>query len=179
MRRNAASGATSLHRRSGRRSASCSSPTRSWRFRRGRRAAPIWCDIVAQEVREKERIVLESDQVVALSPWAARSPFELWILPRGHRSSFQSAIGQELGAIGDALRTILRKVDVALEKPAFNLFLHTMPLRTPENDFYHWHLDVKPVLTQQAGFEWASGCYINPTPPEEAASFLRQTEVFP
>ena len=139
----------------------------------------IWCDIVAQEVREKERIVLESDHVVALSPWAARSPFELWILPRAHRSSFQSAIGQELRAIGDALRTILRKVDVALEKPAFNLFLHTMPLRTPENDFYHWHLDVKPVLTQQAGFEWASGCYINPTPPEEAASFLRQTEVFP
>src|SRR5438309_66258 len=84
-----------------------------------------------------------------------------------------------LQPFGDALRTILRKVDVALEKPAFNLFLHTMPLRTPENDFYHWHLDVKPVLTQQAGFEWASGCYINPTPPEEAASFLRQTEVFP
>src|SRR5438309_66260 len=81
----------------------------------------IWCDIVAQEVRAKERIVLESDHVVALSPWAARSPFELWILPRAHRSSFQSAIGQELRAIGDALRTILRKVDVALEKPAFNL----------------------------------------------------------
>ena len=139
----------------------------------------IWCDIVAQEVREKERIVLESEDVVALSPCAARSPFELWILPRGHRSSFESATGQELRGIGDALRTILRKVDVALEKPAFNLFLHTMPLRMPENDFYHWHLDVKPVLSQQAGFEWASGCYINPTPPEEAASFLRQTEVFP
>jgi UDPglucose--hexose-1-phosphate uridylyltransferase len=139
----------------------------------------VWCDIVAQELRDKERIVIESEDVVALSPWAARSPFELWILPRGHRSSFESATGQELRGIGDALRTILRKVDVALEKPAFNLFLHTLPLRTPENDFYHWHLDVKPVLTQQAGFEWASGCYINPTPPEEAASFLRQTEVFP
>jgi len=139
----------------------------------------IWCDIVAQETREKERIVLESDDAVVLSPWAARSPFELWILPREHRSSFESATEQELRAVADSLRTVLRKIDVALEKPAFNLFLHTMPLREPHNDFYHWHLELKPVLTQQAGFEWATGCFINPTAPEEAASFLRQTEVFP
>ena len=139
----------------------------------------IWCDIVAQETHEKERIVLESDAAVVLSPWAARSPFELWILPREHRSSFESATEQELRAVADSLRTVLRKIDVALEKPAFNLFLHTMPLREPHNDFYHWHLELKPVLTQQAGFEWATGCFINPTAPEEAASFLRQTEVFP
>ena len=138
----------------------------------------VFCDVVAQESHDKERVVLESDGAVVLSPWAARSPFELWILPRAHRSSYESASGQQLHAIGDALRTVLRKVDVALEKPAFNLFLHTMPLREAPNDFYHWHLELKPVLTQQAGFEWASGCYINPTPPEEAASFLRQTEVF-
>jgi UDPglucose--hexose-1-phosphate uridylyltransferase len=138
----------------------------------------VFCDIIAQESRDKERVVLESDGAMVLSPWAARSPFELWILPRAHRSSYESASGQQLRAIGDALRTVLRKVDVALEKPAFNLFLHTMPLREAQNDFYHWHLELKPVLTQQAGFEWASGCYINPTPPEEAASFLRQTEVF-
>ena len=124
-------------------------------------------------------MVLELPEAVVLSPWAARSPFELWILPRAHRSSFESAGAEELRAVADVLRTALRKMDVALEKPAYNLFLHTMPLREPQNDFYHWHLELKPVLTQQAGFEWASGCYINPTPPEEAASFLRQTEVFP
>ncbi len=139
----------------------------------------IWCDIVAQEERDRERIILMSDAAVVLSPWAARSPFELWILPRDHRSSFESATAGELRAVAESLRTALRKIDVALEKPAFNLFLHTMPLREAQNDFYHWHLELKPVLTQQAGFEWATGCYINPTAPEEAASFLRQTEVFP
>jgi UDPglucose--hexose-1-phosphate uridylyltransferase len=139
----------------------------------------VWCDVVAQETREKERVVLESEHAIALSPWAARSPFELWILPREHRSSFETSGADELHAVAEALRTLLRKIDVALEKPAFHLFLHTLPLREPHSDSYHWHLELKPVLTQQAGFEWASGCYINPTPPEEAASFLRQTEVFP
>jgi len=137
----------------------------------------VYCDVIAQELREKERVVIEAEGAVALAPWAARSPFETWIFPREHRSGFESASGQELRAVADALRAMLRKIDVALEKPAFNLYLHTMPLREPANEHYHWHLELKPVLTQQAGFEWASGCHINPTPPEEAAGFLRQTEV--
>ena len=32
------------------------------------------------------------------------------------------------------------------------------------------------VLALAAGFEWGTGFFINPTPPEEAAAFLRQTE---
>jgi UDPglucose--hexose-1-phosphate uridylyltransferase len=33
-----------------------------------------------------------------------------------------------------------------------------------------------PKLTKVAGFEWGSGFYINPTPPEEAAKFLREAD---
>jgi UDPglucose--hexose-1-phosphate uridylyltransferase len=137
----------------------------------------VYCDMLAQELREKERIVSETERMLTICPWAARTPFETWVLPREHRSALESCSGQELRAAAGALLTILRKMDVALEKPAFNLYLHTMPLREPRNDWYHWHFEVKPVLAQHAGFEWASGCTINPTPPEEAAAFLRQTEV--
>jgi UDPglucose--hexose-1-phosphate uridylyltransferase len=137
----------------------------------------LFCDILEAELREGARVVMEGESMVGLAPYAARSPFETWLLPRAHSSSFESSSGQELLAAADALRTLLRKIDLALDKPAYNLFLHTMPLREPRNDWFHWHLELKPVLTLQAGFEWATGCAINPTPPEEAASFLRQTEV--
>jgi UDPglucose--hexose-1-phosphate uridylyltransferase len=39
---------------------------------------------------------------------------------------------------------------------------------------YHWHLEIIPKLTKVAGFEWGTGFYINPTPPEESARFLRE-----
>ncbi len=137
----------------------------------------VFCDVLAQEFEQRVRVVYESEGFVALSPYAARSPFETWILPRQHRSNFEASELHELEGLAEAVQTVLRKIDVALEKPAYNFYLHTQPLREPLSGYYHWHLELKPMLTQQAGFEWGSGVYINPTPPEEAAAFLRQTEV--
>ena len=136
----------------------------------------IFCDVVAQEARERSRLVLETDGFVALVPYAARSPFEVWVLPREHRSNFEQSGPAELRGLAQAIRLSLRKLDLALEKPAYNFHLHTLPLREAAAEWYHWHLEVKPVLTVQGGFEWGSGFFINPTPPEEAAAFLRQTE---
>jgi UDPglucose--hexose-1-phosphate uridylyltransferase len=136
----------------------------------------VFCDILAQEARERSRVVLETDGFVALSPWASRAPFELLILPREHRSIYEQSTTQEVRGLAEALRLSLRKLDLALVKPAYSFYLHTLPLREPPSDWYHWHLEVRPVLALAAGFEWGSGLFINPTPPEEAAAFLRQTE---
>jgi UDPglucose--hexose-1-phosphate uridylyltransferase len=136
----------------------------------------IYCDVIAQEAKERSRVVLETDGFCAIAPFAGRTPFELLVLPREHRSSFEHSADSDLRGLAEALRLSLRKLDLALEKPAYNLYLHTLPLREPAAEWYHWHVEVKPLLTLQGGFEWASGFSINPTPPEEAAAFLRQTE---
>jgi UDPglucose--hexose-1-phosphate uridylyltransferase len=43
----------------------------------------------------------------------------------------------------------------------------------PAYDHYHWHIEIVPRLTKVAGFEWSTGCFINPYAPEAAASHLR------
>ncbi len=68
----------------------------------------------------------------------------------------------------------LRKMSRALNDPPFNYVLHTSSLPESEKDYYHWHLEVIPRLTEMAGFEWGTGYYINPVPPEDAAEFMRE-----
>jgi UDPglucose--hexose-1-phosphate uridylyltransferase len=106
-------------------------------------------------------------------PYAPRFPFETWIVPRHHYSHFETADAPLLETLSWVLRTLMRKIDKVLEKPPYNVVLHTAPLHEPPMGHYHWHLEVIPKLTKVAGFEWGSGFYLNPTPPEEAAKFLR------
>ncbi len=142
-----------------------------------RKGRCLVCDLLAQELRVGSRVVLQSEQAVVLAPYASRGPFELHVYPRAHRAGFENAPAHELAALAEALRTALRKLDGALDGPAYNLYLMSAPLRTPfAAPDYHYRLVIKPTLTQPGGFEWGTGYCINPTPPEEAARFLQQTE---
>jgi len=133
----------------------------------------IFCDIVLQERKDRSRLVLENDDFVVMAPWAPRSPFETWIVPRRHESNFEAEPRERLAACAAALRSTLKRLAVALGDPPYNFMVHSNPLRDPASPSYHWHIEVMPALTQVAGFEWGSGFHINPVPPEEAAEFLR------
>ena len=61
-----------------------------------------------------------------------------------------------------------------LGDPPYNFMFHTAPVADGLVPYYHWHIEIIPKLTQVAGFEWGTGFYINPTPPEQAAHFLRE-----
>ena len=134
----------------------------------------IYCDIVRQELTDTSRLILETEQLVVISPYAPRFPFETWILPRKHASHFEEADIPTIQSLGSVVRTLIRKMDKVLERPAFNLMVHTAPVQDGAIPHYHWHVEVIPKLTRVAGFEWGTGFYINPTPPEEAATFLRE-----
>lgn len=137
----------------------------------------IYCDIVRQEKKENVRVVYENEEMLVVAPWAPRRPFETWILPKSHQSNFEDSQKSEYRSLANALRTTLRKLDLALEKPPYNFILHTSPLNQRGLAHYHWHVELMPTLTKVAGFESGSGFYINPTPPEEAAEFLRKIDV--
>ncbi len=133
----------------------------------------IWCDVVRQERRDGGRVVLDTGDFVALAPFAPRFPFETWILPADHASAFEDIEADGLAALARLLGDVLRGMNRVLGDPPFNFMLHSRPLKAEAMDHFHWHLEIIPTLGRVAGFEWGTGFFINPTPPEVAAKYLR------
>jgi UDPglucose--hexose-1-phosphate uridylyltransferase len=147
----------------------------------------LFCDLIQQELDSGQRIVIAADQFVALTPFASRFPFEIFIAPRYHHHSFAEASDDMLFHLAVVLKEVLLRVKKCLKDPAYNFLIHTIPnvqarhrhgsdWATVELD-YHWHIEFIPRLTNVAGFEWGTGFYINPTAPEDAAKYLRDTEI--
>jgi len=134
----------------------------------------IYCDILQQEMQTHDRIVMETDHFLVIAPYASRFPFETWIVPRQHGAHFSQVEAPVIQNLGWVTRTVLRKIDKALEQPPYNAIVHTAPIQDGPLEHYHWHVEIIPKLTKVAGFEWGTGFFINPTPPEEAARFLRE-----
>ena len=137
----------------------------------------VFCDIIRQEVESKIRVIAENNEFIALAPFAPRFPFEMWLIPKVHRSSFEESQKSEFAQLAELLKEMLARLDKVLDHPAYNYIIHTSPFPDSSNDYYHWHLEIMPKLTKMAGFEWGTGFYINPTPPEESAKFLREAAV--
>jgi len=142
----------------------------------------ISCDILAQEAKG-ERIVYENVDFVVLEPFAARSPFETWILPREHKSRFDALDDAQLPTLADALRRTVTGLEGVLKDPPYNLIVHTSPptmgrlyntAAAPLADYYHWHIEIIPRLRELNGFEYGTGISVNPVLPEAAAQQLRK-----
>ncbi|MFH0781591.1 MAG: galactose-1-phosphate uridylyltransferase [Pseudomonadota bacterium] len=134
----------------------------------------IFCDIIRQEIQQKERIVCENDRFITITPFAPRTPFEMWILPKRHSSAFYSQNDSEIHALAELFSESLKRLCQCIPNVPYNYVLHTDPLRSGGLEYFHWHFEIVPKLTSIAGFEWGTGFYINPLPPEEAALYLRE-----
>jgi UDPglucose--hexose-1-phosphate uridylyltransferase len=133
----------------------------------------IYCDMVKQELNFGERVICMNDDFIAFCPFAAKYPFETWIVPRHHSSSFIHETRERVGAFVEILQDSLRRIAQCLNFPPYNFTLHTAPINQDRERDFHWHLSIMPRLTIAAGFEMGTGIYINVTAPEEAAKHLR------
>jgi len=131
-----------------------------------------WCRLVRDEVIRPDRLVWQDAHSVAFAPWASRSPFEIWIVPRKHEADFGQAIDDDVRATTTALRTVLGQLAASLNGPPYNLVLHTAPLRERVDATYHWHWEVHPRLREIAGLELGTGLPVNPVSPEDAVEEL-------
>lgn len=136
----------------------------------------VFCDMIYQELATEKRIVLDTPGYVAFAPFASRFPFETWVLPKVHSSHYENVQKSSVEELAHVMKQVVGKIEAAVDRPAYNYIIHTAPLDMPEQQHYHWHIEIIPRLTKTAGFEWGTGFYINTVPPEEAASFLREVE---
>jgi UDPglucose--hexose-1-phosphate uridylyltransferase len=133
-----------------------------------------YCRIVREEPRAEVRLLWQDDASVAFAPFASRSPFEVWIVPRRHGADFAAATGADIASTAEALRQVLGRL-ACLDGPPHNLVLHTSPLRERVDATYHWHWEIHPRLREIAGLEVGTGLPVNPVSPEEAVEeLLRQ-----
>ncbi len=137
----------------------------------------VFCDIIRQEISAGRRVIHENADIVALAPYASRVPFETWVLPRSHASRYEDASRHLIDSLAAMLKSLVGRVDRALEQPPYNLIVHSAPLSEDAGPYFHWHVELMPRISRVAGFEWGSGFYVNPTSPEEAADVLRRVRL--
>jgi UDPglucose--hexose-1-phosphate uridylyltransferase len=143
----------------------------------------IFCDIIDQEQMLEERVVMASNHFLVLCPFAASHPFELWIVPTRHQADYTQTSDDELRDLAGVMGRLVGKYKKTLGDVHYNYVVHTTPSEGAMGEafpyghaHYHWHIEMFPRLTRTAGFEWGTGFYINPTPPEEAARYLREVD---
>ncbi len=148
----------------------------------------VFCDILAQEMNQGQRIVEVRGDFVALCPYATRVPYEIWIVPRTHDSGFERFALSHPGSmrdLGGLLKRSLQRIRTITE--SFHLVVHTSPNRSHASaslgywktldDDYHWHIEVLPILAAKAKSYTFKEVYYSPVSPESAAKRLREAQV--
>jgi len=134
----------------------------------------LYCDLLAEELKKGERIVAETKEFIVLHPYASHVPWETWIIPKMHYSSFGLFPATHLAELARVLKDTLFCLYRGLDNPAFNLMVDTSTTADEDDPYYQWHIRILPRLTTIAGFEIGSGIYISPALPEETARIMKQ-----
>jgi UDPglucose--hexose-1-phosphate uridylyltransferase len=137
----------------------------------------IYCGMMEEERRQQVRVVRESKYFLVICPFASRSPFETRIHPKIHRSSFATISDQEVVDFAFVLQDTLKRLYFGLNDPDYNYIIRSAPIQDREVKYHHWYVVIVPKLTTPAGFEIGTGIYINTTPPEQCAEFLRGVQI--
>lgn len=134
----------------------------------------IFCKTLEDELKDGQRIIVETGNFVSFIPYAALSPFHAWIFPRRHMPSFSEINEEEIRDLAINLKKTLAKLYYGLDDPDFNYSIRSMPINENGIQYYHWYVSLVPRVSQPAGFELGSGMFINSSLPEASAQFLRE-----
>jgi UDPglucose--hexose-1-phosphate uridylyltransferase len=128
------------------------------------------CNIIAVE-SSGPRQILATDSFLSFSPWAPTYPYEYWIYPKRHMTSFSKLTQKEINDLALMLRATLGGMSKALKDAPFNLVFHLSPEKKNSRQI-HWHIEVYPQINIWSGLERGFGVYVNDVRPEKSAEVL-------
>jgi UDPglucose--hexose-1-phosphate uridylyltransferase len=144
------------------------------------------CRMSREEMDLGERLIAVNPHFVAIAPFASAFPYEMRIQPLRHSPFFSDTREDEVPALADLLKGLFAALKSTLSDPPYNVVLHQAPSPSADrsssaevDQMGHWSLEIIPILTHVAGFEWGTDFYINPVPPETAAHFLKEKNGLP
>jgi UDPglucose--hexose-1-phosphate uridylyltransferase len=137
----------------------------------------LMCAILKEDLTDGRRVILDTNSFAAFIPYAALSPFHIWIVPKRHTASFADCDGEELKDLAYILKTTLAKLYHGLDDPDYNYMIFSRGPFRYRSEYVHWYISIVPRIIPTAGFELGSGIYINQTIPEDVAEFMRSVSV--
>jgi UDPglucose--hexose-1-phosphate uridylyltransferase len=133
----------------------------------------VFLDLAEREMAERTRLVGLSPGFIAIAPFAARLPYETWIVPFEQQASFTTLRDDQTTHLATLLRDVVGALRHSAGDPDYNLIVHTAPVGQEGVPFLQWYIRILPRVNTAAGFELGSGMWINCVAPERAAATLR------
>lgn len=131
--------------------------------------------VVDFEVGDGSRIIEETENFVAFCPYASRFGYLTSVTQKSRGNDFFRLTDDEVSELGRFIRKLVIKLENKLPDAAYNMLLHIAPFDISADEYYQWHVEIFPRLANPAGYEWGTGCWINPVTPEHAAESLRNS----
>lgn len=137
----------------------------------------LGCKTLEDELNDGNRILFNTEHFVSFVPYAALSPFHLWMFPKRHSGSFADIRGDELQDLARNLKATMAALYCGLEDPDLNYIIRSGKPSQADSKFQHWYISIVPRVSTGSGFELGTGIYVNPLVPEISAEFLRSVTI--
>ncbi len=137
----------------------------------------LMCDIMRDEINDKERLIYENESFISFMSYADLSPYHFWIVPKHHCHTFAKVSEQELADLADCMKAVFARLYKSLKNPDYNFVFQSLTHHDEGAEYFHWYISVIPQIKTKGGISYAGGLYVNPVMPEDAAKVLRETAV--
>lgn len=128
-------------------------------------------DFIVESESASERRIFVDEHWVAFCPFAGLWPYEFWIVPRAHVSSFSQLSETQVQGLSSIVLKAFRRLKLLFGNPQYNLVFHES---MTSSSHYRFHIEVYPNIKKLwAGLEKGAGVFINEVPPEFAAHQFR------